>query len=87
MRNIRKVCLSMIIALAAPAGALAQSPNWSQRGDYYAPEGTVTQRASSRASSQFWEGDYYAPHGTVVEQPTARQSRRFREGDYYAPQR
>ena len=87
MRRINKLLLFIVVALTAPAAALAQSPNWSQRGDYYAPERTVTQRVRPQALSQYREGDYYASHDTVVEQPTARHTHRFSEGDYYAPQR
>ena len=86
MKKISASYLIAILTLAAPTAALAQAPNWSQQGDYYAPSGTIVQQASPQELRQFREGDYYARGNTTVEQPTARQLRRFRQGDYYAPE-
>jgi hypothetical protein len=74
-----------VLALSISVPALAQQPNWSQPGDYYAPSKTGDERPTSQELNQAKEGDYYAPGKTIVEQPTAQESQQNRQGDYYAP--
>lgn len=77
--------LAAALSLSMAAPALAQQPNWSQQGDYYAPERTVVQQATPQQLNKFREGDYYAPGNTVVQHATPQQLNKFRDGDYYAP--
>ncbi|HEY1983348.1 MAG TPA: hypothetical protein VGH13_24970 [Xanthobacteraceae bacterium] len=86
MKKISASYLIVALALVMPTVAFAQTPNWSQHGDYYAPSGTIAQRVSPQESRQIREGDYYAPGAATAEQPTARQLRQFHQGDYYAPE-
>lgn len=84
-KRIAKWTLAAVLLLPVVAPALAQQPDWSQRGDYYAPERTIVQRATPRELNKFRDGDYYAPTNTIVQQATPHQFKKFREGDYYAP--
>jgi hypothetical protein len=72
-----------VLPLSAPA--VAYGPDWSQPGDYYAPDNTAVQPLTPREQNLVKDGDYYAPSRTIVEQPTAEQLKQDREGDYYAP--
>jgi len=82
---IAKLALAATLTAALSAPALAQQPNWSQPGDYYAPGGTIVQQPTAAQLSQFKQGDFYAPVKTVVQQPSAQELNEFREGDYYTP--
>jgi hypothetical protein len=82
MKTILAALVLLLLTLSAPA--MAQQPNWSQPGDYYAPENTAVP-PSPREQSEIKEGDYYAPSKTIVQQPTAGRLKQDREGDYYAP--
>jgi hypothetical protein len=64
---------------------LAYGPDWSQPGDYYAPDNTAVQPLTPEQQNLVKDGDYYAPSRTIVEQPTPEQLKQDREGDYYAP--
>lgn len=87
MKVAAKLYAISILALSIPAPALAQAPDWSQRGDYYPPSNTIVQQPSPRQTYRFRQGDYYAPGGTNVQQPTPRQQYLFQHGDYYEPGR
>jgi hypothetical protein len=82
-----KIFLAALALLALPlsAPAMAYGPDWSQSGDYYAPDNTAVQPLTPQEQSLVKDGDYYAPRGTIVEQPTAEQLKLDSEGDYYAP--
>ena len=82
-----KFSIVSVVALSIAAPAAAQQPDWSQKGDNYAPERTVVQQPTAAQTKQAEEGDHYAPAPTIVQQPTAPQTKRFEEGDYYAPKK
>ena len=44
MKAVMKVCLMTTLGLSMSAPVMAQAPNWSQEGDYYAPNGTIVQQ-------------------------------------------
>ena len=71
--------------LALPAPAVAQQPNWSQPGDYYAPDSTAVQPLTPHEQDLVKDGDYYASSKIIVQQPPPEQLKQDREGDYYAP--
>lgn len=87
MKAVMKVCLMTTLGLSMSAPVMAQAPNWSQEGDYYAPNGTIVQQPTPQESKQFQEGDYYAPGKTTAQRATPRQEYLIRHGDYYAPER
>jgi hypothetical protein len=82
-----KLALAAIVALSMSTPVLAEQPDWSQPGDYYAPGQTTVQPATPRQLRHFQEGDYYAPGKTTVEQPSPQELNQFRDGDYYAPEK
>jgi hypothetical protein len=61
MKAVTKSSLIAALALSIPAPVLAQSPNWSQQGDYYAPGNTIVQQPTPRQLYLYRHGDYYAP--------------------------
>lgn len=81
---ITELALAATLA-AVSAPALAQQPNWSQPGDYYAPGSAIVQQPTAAQLSQFQQGDFYTSGKTAVRQPSAQELNEFREGDYYAP--
>jgi hypothetical protein len=80
-----KLSVLSVLALLIAAPALAQQPDWSQKGDHYAPSTTVVQQPTAAELKQEKEGDYYAPGKRIVQQPTAKELKQEKEGDYYAP--
>jgi hypothetical protein len=84
---ISEFSLISVLALLITAPALAQQPDWSQKGDNYAPTTTIVQQPTAAQTKRAEEGDYYAPGKTVVQQPTAAELKQEREGDYYAPKK
>ena len=82
-----KIFLAALALLALPlsAPAMAYGPDWSQSGDYYAPDNTAVQPLTPQEQGLVQDGDYYAPRNTSVQQPTPEQLKLDREGDYYAP--
>jgi hypothetical protein len=56
-----KLALGAVLALSMTAPVLAQQPNWSQQGDYYAPSKTIVQQPTAQELRQAEQGDYYAP--------------------------
>jgi len=89
MKAIMKACLVTAVGLLISAPAMAQAPNWSQGGDYYAPNRTIVQQPTPQELNEFRGGDYYdyAPGRRLVRRPTARELNEIRRGDYYAPGR
>lgn len=87
MKTAIKICLITTLGLSMSAPAVAQAPNWSQDGDYYAPNRTIVQQSTPQELTEFRGGDYYAPSKSHVKQPTARELNEVRHGDYYAPGR
>jgi len=87
MTIITKLSMFSVLGLIIAAPAAAQKPDWSQKGDYYAPDKTIMQQQTPREPKQIRDGDYYAPDRTIVQQPTARELKRDSEGDYYVPQK
>jgi hypothetical protein len=80
-----KLFLVFVPALLIAAPAAAQKPDWSQRGDYYAPDKTIVQQPTPGELRQEREGDYYSPQKTMERQPTPGALNQGRDGDYYAP--
>jgi len=80
-----KLSLVSVLALVIAGPAVAQQPNWSQAGDYYAPSKTTVQQPTAAQTRQAEQGDYYAPVPTIVQQPTARELQHAEQGDFYAP--
>jgi hypothetical protein len=87
MKASMKTILTVALALSASSPALAQQPDWSQPGDYYAPENATVPQLTRRQRYLFQHGDYYAADRTIMQRPTPRQLYLFRHGDYYAPGR
>jgi len=85
MTMITKFSLASVLALLITAPATAQQPDWSQRGDYYAPGKTIVQQPTPGELKQEEEGDYYAPGKTIVERPTPGELNQEKGGDFYAP--
>lgn len=56
-----KFSMLSVLALLTAAPAMAEQPDWSQKGDYYAPSTTVVQQPTAAELKQEKEGDYYAP--------------------------
>lgn len=50
MKAVMKVCLMTTLGLSMSAPVMAQAPNWSQEGDYYAPNGTIVQQPTPQES-------------------------------------
>jgi len=82
-----KLSLACLLTLFIVAPATAQQPDWSQRGDYYAPGRTIAQQPTQQELKQEQTGDYYAPGKTMVQQPTPGETRQERQGDYYTPEK
>ena len=80
-----KLSALSVLALLIAAPAAAQQPDWSQKGDHYAPSQTIVQQPTAVEVKQEKEGDYYAPGKTVAQQSTAKELKKEKEGDYYAP--
>ena len=80
-----KLSLVSVLALLIASPAAAQTPDWSQKGDYYAPSTTIAQQPTPAQTKQAEEGDYYTPVPTIVQQPTAGELKHAEQGDYYAP--
>jgi hypothetical protein len=82
-----KIVLTALAFLALPlsVSAMAQQPDWSQQGDYYAPGNSAVQQLTPKEQDLVKEGDYYAPSKTTVQHPNPEELKQDREGDYYAP--
>ena len=82
-----KIVLAVLALITLPlsVAAMAQQPDLSQQGDYYAPGNMHVQPLTPQEQDLAKHGDYYAPSKTIVQQPTPEQLRQDREGDYYAP--
>jgi hypothetical protein len=82
-----KIVLTALAFLALPlsVSAMAQQPDRSQPGDYYAPGNSAVQQLTPEEQNSVKEGDYYAPSKTIVQHPTPGELKQDREGDYYAP--
>jgi hypothetical protein len=82
-----KIVLSALAFLTLPllVSAMAQQPDRSQPGDYYAPGNSAVQQLTPNEQDLVKEGDYYAPSKTTAQHPNPEELKQDREGDYYAP--
>jgi hypothetical protein len=80
-----KFFLVFMPALMIAVPAAAQRPDWSQRGDYYAPDKTIVQHPTPGELRQERESDYYSPQRTMEHQPMPGELNQGRDGDYYTP--
>lgn len=87
MTIITKLPMFFALGMIIAAPAAAQKPDWSQKGDYYAPDKTIMQQQTPQELKQIRNGDYYPPERTIVQQPTTQELKQDSEGDYYVPQK
>jgi hypothetical protein len=82
-----KIVLTALAFLALPllVSAMAQQPDRSQPGDYYAPGNSAVQQLTPKEQDLVKEGDYYTPSKTTAQHPNPEELKQDREGDYYAP--
>ena len=83
MNIIRSSSLATVLVLSITVPVHAQNP---KQGDYYQPQQTTPQQATSGQEQKIQQGDYYKPSATTPQQSSPGEARETKQGDYYKPE-